>query len=431
MSDETLGIFTATPDEVDPDKHVIATYYVEGRGISVVEAGVKIAAEESIGTWTEVTTETEWLVRELPAKVYEHKTEDGNTGLIKIAYPNILFDFETGGIPNILSIVAGNLFGSGALQNVRLVDLQFPREIVGAFKGPKFGIEGVRKIVGTLASGRPHLGTIIKPKVGLNPRETAKVAYEAAMGGVDFIKDDETLTNQKFCPLAERVSNVMDALDKVKSETGRVVLYSPDITAETYRILELADIALEHGAPALMVDVLPSGFSAVRLLAEDPSINVPLHVHRCMHAAMTRNPKHGISMMAVAKLVRLAGGDQLHTGTAAGKMGDKEKKTAEVAGINDFLRGDFYNLKTTFPVASGGIHPAIVPLNIRNLGKDIVIQAGGGIHGHPMGTRAGATAMRQAVDAAIESVPIEEYAKDHEELKLAMQKWGLRFAEEE
>jgi len=431
MFDETLRVFTTTPDEVDPNKNLIATYYVEGRNITVVEAGVKIAAEESIGTWTEVTTATEWIIKNLPAKVYEHKAEDGNTGIIKIAYPDILFDFEKGGIPNILSIVAGNLFGAGALQNVRLLDLQFPREVTEAFKGPKFGIEGVRKMVGTLLSGRPHLGTIIKPKVGLSPKETANVAYEAAIGGVDFIKDDETLTNQKFCPLAERVSSVMDALDRVKSETGRTVLYAPDITAETYRILELAEIALEHGAPALMVDVLPSGFSAVRFLAEDPSINVPIHVHRCMHAAMTRNPKHGISMMVIAKLVRLAGGDQLHTGTAAGKMGGKEKRAAEVVGINDFLRNDFYDLKTTFPVASGGIHPAIVPLNIENLGKDVVIQAGGGIHGHPMGTRAGAMAMRQAIDAVMEGVPIEEYAKDHEELKLAVQKWGLRFAEEE
>jgi len=429
MSDEVLGVFTTTPDKIDPEKNIIATYYVEGRDMSILEAGVKIAAEESIGTWTEVTTATEFIIKKLPAKVYEYTTENRNSGVIKIAYPNILFDFETGGIPNILSIVAGNLFGSGSLKNVRLLDLQFPHEVVRTFKGPKFGIEGVRKLLDTLKSGRPHLGTIIKPKVGLNPKETAKVAYEAAIGGVDFIKDDETLTNQKFCPLDARVSSVMDALDRVKSETGRTVLYAPNITTETYRLLDLADVALKHGAPTLMVDVLPSGFSAVRLLAEDPSINVPLHVHRCMHAAMTRNPEHGISMMVIAKLVRLAGGDQLHTGTAVGKMGEKEKRAEEIVSINDFLKGKFYNLKTTFPVASGGIHPAIVHLNIYKLGKDIVLQAGGGIHGHPMGTRAGAIAMNQAIDAAMEGVPLEEYAKDHEELKLAVQKWGLRFAD--
>ncbi|MGC8912083.1 MAG: RuBisCO large subunit C-terminal-like domain-containing protein [Nitrososphaeria archaeon] len=427
MSEESVSIFTVKPEEVDPEKNVIATYYVEGRGISVLEAGVKIAAEESIGTWTEVTTETEWIIKNLPAKVFEYKFEGENTGIVKVAYPTSLFDFETGGIPNILSIVAGNLFGMGSLQNVKLLDIELPYEAVNLFSGPKFGIEGIRRMVGTLADRRPHLGTIIKPKVGLSPRETAKVAYEAAVGGVDFIKDDETLTNQKFCPLPDRVSHVMNMLDKAKSETGRTILYAPDITAETYKIRELAQVAIDNGANALMVDVIPCGFSAIRLLAEDSSIKVPIHVHRCMHAAMTRNPKHGVSMMVIAKLVRLAGGDQLHTGTAAGKMGDKEKKTEEVFAINEFLRKKFYNIKTTFPVASGGIHPAIVPANIQTLGKDIVIQAGGGIHGHPNGTREGATAMRQAIDATLRGIPLEEYAKDHKELEKALQHWGTKF----
>ncbi|MGQ9781476.1 MAG: RuBisCO large subunit C-terminal-like domain-containing protein [Nitrososphaeria archaeon] len=431
MSEESLSVFTATPEEVDLERNVIATYYVEGKNTSIVEAGVKIAAEESIGTWTQVSTATEWVVKNLPAKVFEHQIEGENTGIIKIAYPNILFDFETGGIPNILSIVAGNLFGSGSLQNVRLVDLQLSGEAVSFFKGPKFGIDGVRRIVGTLESRRPHLGTIIKPKVGLDPRETAKVAYEAAMGGVDFIKDDETLTNQRFCPLAERVSHVMEALDRVKSETGRTVLYSPDITTEAYKMRELAQVAVDHGANALMLDFLPCGFSAVRMLAEDNSIKVPIHVHRCMHAAMTRNPKHGISMMVLAKLVRLAGGDQLHTGTAAGKMGGKEKKVEELISINRFLRGDFFGLKNTFPVASGGIHPTVVPANVLTLGRDLVIQAGGGIHGHPNGTRAGAVAMRDAIEAVVKGIPIEEYAKDHRELDVAIQHWGMKFMSEE
>jgi len=431
MSEQSFNVFSAKADQIDPEANIIATYYVEGKDISIEEAGVKIAAEESIGTWTEVSTATEWIIRNLPAKVFEHKVQDKNTGIIKIAYPNTLFDFETGGIPHILSIVAGNLFGSSALQNVKLLDLQFPSEFVSLFKGPKFGVEGVRKLVGTLDDRRPHLGTIIKPKVGLNPRETANVAYEAAIGGVDFIKDDETLTNQKFCPLADRVTHVMNALDRVKSETGKTVLYSPDITTETYKLRDLAQIALDHGANALMVDVIPCGFSAVRLLAEDPSIKVPIHVHRCMHAAMTRNPKHGISMMVISKLVRLAGGDQFHTGTAAGKMGGKEKKIEELVSINDFLRGRFYGLKPTFPVASGGVHPTLVPINVLTLGKDIVIQAGGGIHGHPEGTRVGATAMRQAIDAAVNGIPLEEYAKTHRELAVAIKFWGMKFVSED
>lgn len=424
MTDESLQIFTTRADMIDPDDNIVATYYVEGRDISIQQAAVKIAAEGSIGTWTEVATATNWLVKNLTAKAFEFKTEDGRTGLVKIAYPVSLFDCETGGIPNILSIIAGEIFGSRSLDNIRLLDVEFPKAIVSTFKGPKFGIEGLRKIVGTDRDRRPHIGTIIKPKVGLSPKETAKVAYEAAVGGVDFIKDDETLTDQKFCPLLERVSAVMEALDKAKSETGRTILYAPDITAETYKIRELADKVIEHGAPFLMVDVVPCGYAAIRVLAEDPSIKAPIHVHRAGHGAFTRNPKHGISMKILAKFTRLAGGDQLHTGTAAGKM---DRKISEIVETNSFLRGEFYDLKTTMPVASGGVHPAIVPANIESLGKDVLIQAGGGVHGHPKGSRAGAKAMRQAVDAYMKGISLEEYSKTNEELELALKHWGRAF----
>ncbi len=428
MSDDSLDIFTAKPEQIDADDNIIATYYVEGRDISIQSAAVKIAAEESIGTWTEITTVTEYAIQKLSAKAYEFQTQDGRTGIVKIAYPLILFDIELGGIPNILSITAGNLFGSKSLDNVRLIDIDFPRALSGLFKGPKFGIEGVRRLVGTERDRRPHIGTIIKPKVGLSPKETAQVAYEAAIGGVDFIKDDETLTDQKFCPLYDRITHVMEALDKVKSETGRTVLYSPDITAETYRMMEIAEKAISHGANFLMLDVVPCGYSAIRMLAEDPSINVPLHIHRTGHGAFTRNPKHGIALKVVAKFTRLVGGDQLHTGTAAGKM---VGEASEVADINNFVRGDFLGFKTTMPVASGGIHPGIVGQNIEKLGNDIVIQAGGGIHGHPQGTRAGATAMRQAVDAALRNISQEEYSNTHNELKTALEHFGRTFEEKE
>ena len=411
-------MFVSKPEDIDPESYVVALYYVES-DLDLTEAGVRIAEEQSIGTWTEVSTLTKGAQR-LAAKVFKSVEKSPGSGLVWIAYPLELFDLESG-VPNVLSVVAGNLFGLSSLRNVRLLDVEFPRDFVREFPGPKFGIEGVREIVGTLGDRRPHVGTIVKPKVGLNPKETAEVAYEAAVGGVDLVKDDETLTNQSFCPIKERLPAVMEALDRVREETGRTVLYALNITARPDRLLDTADWAVENGANMLMVDVLTAGFSAVRMLAEDPSIRVPIHVHRTMHAAITRNPKHGIDMMVIAKLVRLVGGDQLHTGTAAGKM---ESDVERLKEINGFLRSDWHGLKTVFPVASGGIHPALVPENVRVLGRDIVIQAGGGIHGHPMGTRAGAKAMRQAVEAVMAGIPLEEYAKTHPELRAALEKWA-------
>ncbi|MEM2927197.1 MAG: RuBisCO large subunit C-terminal-like domain-containing protein, partial [Candidatus Bathyarchaeia archaeon] len=266
VKDESEGraIFEAMPEAIDQDRMVIGIYRIES-DLPLQEAGRELAIEESIGTWTPLRTPQEWIRKDLAAKVFRWRGK--RRGLVWVAFPLDLFDLETGGIPNILSIVAGNLFGLGALKNVRLLDLEFPRELRKAFPGPRFGIEGIRSLLGTLQDRRPHLGTIIKPKVGLGPLETAKVAYEAALGGVDFIKDDETLVNQAFCRLEARVAKVMEALDKAKSETGRRVLYALNVTSSPLRILELAERAKQNGANMLMVDVLTAGFSAVQALA--------------------------------------------------------------------------------------------------------------------------------------------------------------------
>jgi ribulose-bisphosphate carboxylase large chain len=416
MSEE---IFIARPEDIDPENYITAKYYVESP-LGLKAAGIAIAAEESIGTWTEVKTLNEWIRKKLPAKLY--KIEE-NQGIIYIAFPIELFDIDTSGIANILSMIAGNLFGLSALKNVRLIDVEFPKSIIEKYPGPKFGIEGIRKVIGTDKSPRPHLGTIIKPKVGLNPEETAKVAYEAAIGGVDFIKDDETLVNQKFCPLEDRVSKVMNALDKVKSETGRNVLFAVNITAAPDKMVKLAEIAIDNGANTLMLDIIILGLPTVEWFLLNYDFKVPIHMHRAMHAAFTRNPKHGISMAVIAKIARMLGGDQLHIGSGAGKMGTSEERKYELKRLIEILRGEWYGLKKVFPVASGGIHPALVPANIEILGVDCVINSGGGIHGHPLGTRAGAIAMRQAIDAYMKKIPLEEYAKDHKELAIALEYW--------
>ena len=77
------------------------------------------------------------------------------------------------------------------------------------------------------------------------------------------------------------------------------------------------------------------------------------------------------------------------------------------------------------------MHPGIVAANVEHLGTDLVIQAGGGIHGHPNGTRAGAKAMVQAAEAAFQGIPAQEYAKNHPELALALEKWKDKYSKKD
>jgi len=334
---------------------------------------------------------------------------------VEIGFPVELF--EPGNIPQYLSVIAGNLFGLGALKKVRLQDAVFPEKLVRAHSGPRVGIEDARQILGVF--DRPLVGTIVKPKVGLDPTGTAEVAAAAVRGGLDLVKDDETLTDQSFCPMVPRVDAVMTALDKVEMETGKKAFYAVNVTTGADQILERAEQAIDHGANMVMIDVLTAGFSALEVLSRN--VNVPVHVHRTMHGAMTRDKGHGISMVVISKLVRLAGGTNLHTGSYLGKMaGEREENDQS----REALRGEWYGLKRIFPVASGGIYPAKVHANLDGYGLDCIVQAGGGVHGHPGGTVEGARAMVQATEAWIKHIPLSEYAKDHKELKAALDFWG-------
>ena len=389
---------------------VICVFHVEPQGMSIEEAAGAVAAESSIGTWTELTT-TKSYVEKLAAYVV---SIDGNT--VKVAYPIGLF--EPGNMSNILSSISGNVFGLKTIKNLRFEDADFPQEIARSFKGPKFGVEGVRNLLEVY--DRPLVGTIIKPKLGLKTADHAQVAYEAWVGGCDMVKDDENLSSQAFNPFENRVTRTLEKRNKAEDETGEKKVYLVNITAETKEMLKRAQFVVDHGGEYVMVDILTCGFAALQTIREK-DLDLVIHAHRAGHAAFTKNRKHGVSMKVIAKVARIIGVDQLHAGTVVGKMAETRNEVIENC---EALKTEMGGLKQVMPVASGGLHPRLVPALIKLFGKDLVIQAGGGIHGHPDGTLAGAKAMRQAVDATLSGMTLDKYAQDHRELKLALQTWA-------
>jgi ribulose-bisphosphate carboxylase large chain len=398
-----------TPNYKPKETDLVCTFQVEPEGISLKEAAGGVAAESSVGTWTELTTEKPY-VKKLAARVF---SIEGST--IKIAYPIDLF--EPANMPNILSSVAGNVFGLKALKNLRLLDIEMPKILIGSFAGPNYGIAGIRKLL--KIPKRPLVGTIIKPKLGLNTKDHAKVAYDAWSGGCDIVKDDENLSSQKFNPFDERLTETLEARDKAESETGERKVYMVNITAETNLMLKRAENVHAQGGEYIMVDVLTCGWSALQTL-RDQNFKLVIHAHRAGHAAFTKSQQHGIAMRPIATVARIIGVDQLHTGTVVGKMSETK---AEVLENIDACKRDLGSLKPVLPVASGGLHPRLVPALLETFGNDVVLQAGGGIHGHPEGTVDGAKAMRQAVDATLEKKTLEEYAEKHKELKEALNHW--------
>jgi len=390
------------------------------RNISMKKAANTVALESSIGTWTEVPGKD--YVKKLKAKVFSIKGND-----VKIAYPKELF--ESDNVPNILSSIAGNIFGMKAVKAIRLEDISFPKSILKNFSGPRYGIQGIRKMMGV--KNRPLVGTIIKPKLGLTTKDHAQSAYESWVGGCDFVKDDENLASQKFNVFEKRLAKTLEMADKAEAETGEKKAYLVNVTAETREMIKRAQLAEQQGSKYIMVDILTAGWAALQTLRES-NFKMALHAHRAMHAAFDRNPKHGISMMVIADFARLIGVDQIHIGTGIGKLEGKiqdieeiseEIESENIKATKKRLAQKWGEIKSTLAVSSGGLHPGHVPFLIKHLGKDLVLQAGGGIHGHPSGTRAGAAAMRQAVDAVMKNKTLREYAKSHTELREALEFW--------
>jgi ribulose-bisphosphate carboxylase large chain len=397
--------YTADPSEL------ICTFHVEpSADLSMEAVASRVASESSNGTWTELQVSGE--VTDLSATAFDI---DGNR--VRVAYPEALF--EPGNMAQVLSCIAGNVLGMKAVDRLRLLDCEWPAGLSQTFPGPQFG-SSVREEI--LAIGdRPLTATVPKPKVGLTTDQHAEVGFEAWVGGIDLLKDDENLTDQGFNPFADRLAVSLDRRDAAEEETGERKSYLVNITAETNTMLERADEVASQGGEFVMVDIITAGWSSLQSVRERcADLGLAIHAHRAMHAAFDRIATHGVSMRCLAQFARLCGVDHIHTGTAGlGKMDNED-----TVGINDWLAGDLHGLGDVLPVASGGLHPGVIPPLLDRLGTTICVQAGGGIHGHPDGTRAGAAALRQSIEAAMAGVPLEDRADDHPELAAALEEWG-------
>jgi ribulose-bisphosphate carboxylase large chain len=405
------------------DDELVALFKVEpAEGLSIEKAANAIAAESSIGTWTEVSTMSAAFRETYKAKVT--KIEDN---YIEIAYPEVLF--EKGNMPQIFSSVAGNIFGMKDIRSLKLLAIRFPEQIAGSFDGPRFGITGIREKLEIRE--RPIVGTIVKPKIGLDPDAQSDVLFEAMRNGCDVVKDDENLTSQDFCPFEERLRKCLDKAKKAEDLTGEKKGYIPNITAPVDIMIRRAELVEKMGGIFAMVDIVTVGWSALQTLRK-ASFDLILHGHRAMHAAFTRPKEHGISMEVLARASRLIGIDQLHIGSAVGKMEGSKETVLRCAGAlrgiregSGALEQDWRGMKMSMPIASGGLHPGNIPALLDIFGNDCIFQFGGGIHGHPKGTGAGAKAVRQALLAASDKIPLQNAAESNPELKDAIDKWGL------
>jgi ribulose-bisphosphate carboxylase large chain len=404
------------PDYLPADTDILALFRLTPQpGVPAEEAAAAVAAESSTGTWTSVWTDHLTTLERYKARAYGLEPVPGRGGeyLASVAYPLDLF--EEGSVVSMMASITGNVFGFKALSALRLEDLRIPVAYVKTCPGPPNGIQVERDKLNKY--GRPLLGATLKPKLGLSAKNYGRACFELLSGGLDFTKDDENITSQPFMRWRDRYQFVMEAVRKAEDETGERKGHYLNVTAaDTETMLERAEFARELGSPIIMHDFLVGGFTAHQTLSNWCRRNgMLLHVHRALHAVIDRQKSHGIHYRVLAKWLRLAGGDHLHSGTVVGKLeGDRDA----TLGVLDLMREDFVpadrsrgvyfdqhwaSLPAVFPAASGGIHVWHMPALVDIFGDDSVLQFGGGSAGHPWGSRAGATANRVALEACVQA----------------------------
>lgn len=420
-------ITVSYPEALDKDHFVIATYYCATKpSTNSLKFAAALAIEQTCGTWLKVPGETEEVrnrsigrvvgIYEAPAYQMEIPSDVTERHfIVRIAFPATNFGPS---FAMMLSSVIGNISSSG---KVKLLDLEFPDSFLKEFKGPKFGVQGIRDLLGVY--DRPLLNNMIKPCTGLDPQKTAELAYEAARGGVDIIKDDELVCDPPHCRLVDRVKAVVPAIKKADEEKGEKTLYAFNITDRTEKLKSNAMTVIENGGNCLMVNYNTIGLDAARMLAEDPDINVPILAHSDYTGAVYESPWSGMSINLIgATLPRLAGLDMVIALSPYGKF-PMLMDSFISAGYK--MLSPLGDIKPIIPMPGGGTTQGHIEDLIKKFGNDVMIAAGGAIHGHPMGPAAGARAFRQGIDAVLAGKTLREAGKEYEELGIALDLWGI------
>jgi 2,3-diketo-5-methylthiopentyl-1-phosphate enolase len=404
---------------------IIATYLIHDEK-DIKKKAEGIALGLTVGTWTDLPLlEQEQLRKHKGEVVHIQELEESERvnqyfgkrlkrAIVQIAYPTVNFSTD---IPALLTTVFGKLSLDG---EVKLLDATLPDAWKRQFPGPRFGIDGIRQKVNVY--DRPLLMSIFKGIIGRDIVYFTEQLKQQALGGVDLVKDDEILFDSDLLPVEKRIAAGKAVLNEAYEQTGKRTLYAVNLTGKTFELKEKAKRAVELGADVLLFNVFAYGLDVLQGLREDREITIPIMAHPAFSGALTPSEFYGVkASLLLGKLLRLAGADFVLFPSPYGSVAiDKEEALAIAKELTD----ENEPLKQAFPVPSAGIHPGLVPLLFRDFGTNSVVNAGGGIHGHPDGAAGGGKAFRAAIDAALAGKSLHEAARENEALQKALDLWG-------
>lgn len=416
-----------------PTSYIEADYLLETPG-DPRRVAEFMAGEQSSGTFVAIPGETPELKARVAARVSQLELLHEDTAQPSLpsarldvndetrfrrAKVTLTWPLDTLGpsLPNLLATVAGNLFELKQVTGLRLLDIRLPQEFAAAYPGPRFGVSGTRRLAGV--DGRPLIGTIIKPSVGLGPEDTAALVDELCRAGIDFIKDDELQSDGPGCPFDQRVQAVMRVIEDHADRSGKKVMYAFNLTGDLDQMRRRHDRLLKHRATCLMASLNSVGL--VGMIELGRFSELPIHAHRNGWGYLSRHPMLGWSYIAWQKIWRLAGADHMHVNGVGNKFAESDDSS--IASARACLTPIFDDKPcTVMPVFSSAQTARQAPATYAGLGSaDLIVTAGGGIMAHPLGIAAGVTAMKEAWEAALAGVPLAEFARTHPSLRQALE----------
>ena len=414
-----------------PDSVIRLTYLIETAG-DPSRLAEKIASDQSTGTFVHVPGETEELKARVAAKVSGIRPlqpvtlssfPSSEPGPFNRAEADIDFPFGAIGtdLAALMTIAIGGVWSIRGFTGIRVTGMQLPEEFRTAHPGPQFGIAGSRELTGV--KGRPIIGTIVKPALGLRPHETAALVKDLIEADVDFIKDDEKLMSPSYSPLEQRVKHIMPLIHDREQRTGRKVMYAFGIShADPDQMMRNHDAVLNAGGNCAVININSIGFGGMSFLRKRSGL--VLHAHRNGWDILTRHSGLGFDFSVYQQFWRLLGVDQFQINGIKVKYWEPDESF--VAAFNALKTPIFSEADCPLPVAGSGQWGGQAPETYARTGQtqDLLYLCGGGIASHPGGPAAGVRAVRQAWEAAVQGVTLQSYAKHHSELAQSLAFFG-------
>jgi ribulose-bisphosphate carboxylase large chain len=351
-------------------EHFTAVYHLCGTHEQAAKRARDICVEQTV-EFPDELIEREDIKEQIIGRVARLESIDDG-----IYRADIEFPLEVAGeeLPQLLNVLFGNI---SLKPDLRLVDIELPRSLSRIFRGPRFGRDGLRQIVNV--ANRPLLATALKP-MGLSPKELAHLAFQFALSGIDVIKDDHGLADQKFSPFNERVERCSEAVSRANQQTGQHCIYMPNITASSEQVIPRARKAKACGAGGVLICPGLTGLDTMRAIADDDSIALPILCHPALYGAFSTHRNSGISHgVLYGQINRLAGADATIFPNYGGRF---SFTTDECRNLVDGTIRPMGDIKPIFPVPAGGMSLNRISELVAFYGRDVILLIGGDLHRH-------------------------------------------------